>query len=42
MVEFVANALPLDSTKISPFFVNKGFELRMSFDIKNSKFQIVP
>jgi hypothetical protein len=40
MAEFAANALPSDSTKISPFFANKGFEPRMSFDITASEFQI--
>jgi len=32
MAEFAANALPSTATSVSPFFANRGFEPRMSFD----------
>ena len=32
MAEFAANALPSTATTVSPFFANRGFEPRMSFD----------
>ena len=32
MAEFASNASESASTKLSPFFVNNGFELRMSFE----------
>ena len=34
MAEFAANALPSTATTVSPFFANRGFEPRMSFDIE--------
>jgi hypothetical protein len=34
MAEFAANALPSTATTISPFFANRGFEPRMSFDMR--------
>jgi hypothetical protein len=37
MAEFAANALPSTTTTVSPFFANKGFEPRMSFDLPVSK-----
>jgi hypothetical protein len=33
MAEFASNALPSSTTTISPFFANRGFEPRMSFDL---------
>jgi len=35
MAEFAANALPLTATTVSPFFANRGFEPRMSFNAIN-------
>ena len=32
MAKFAANALPSTATTVSPFFANRGFEPRMSFD----------
>jgi len=32
MAEFAANALPSTATTVSPFFANRGFKPRMSFD----------
>jgi hypothetical protein len=32
MAEFAANALPSTATTVSPFFANKGFQPRMSFN----------
>jgi len=32
MAEFAANALPSTATTVSPFFANRGFEPRMSFN----------
>ena len=32
MAEFAANSLPSAATTVSPFFANRGFEPRMSFD----------
>ena len=32
MAEFAANSLPSAATIVSPFFANRGFEPRMSFD----------
>jgi len=32
MAKFAANALPSIATTISPFFANRGFKPRMSFD----------
>lgn len=42
LAEFAANALPSESTKVSPFFANKGFEPRMSFDIQHRDVQDAP
>jgi hypothetical protein len=32
IAEFAANALPSTATTVSPFFANRGFEPRMSFN----------
>ena len=32
MAEFAANALPSTATTVSPFFTNRGFKPRMSFN----------
>jgi len=32
MAEFAANALPSTATTVSPFFANRGFKPRMSFN----------
>jgi hypothetical protein len=34
MAEFAVNALPSTATTVSPFFANRGFEPRMSFDLR--------
>ena len=35
MAEFAANSLPSTATTVSPFFANRGFEPRMSFDTRS-------